>query len=204
MFSLIPIAMTIIAASVAVTLMGFSKALISSRLGDPLPKRDKRITLNPLSHIEIIGLFLLTFFYVGWGKPISTAAIYYKNRKAGILITHIAPTIILILFGVLVNIASFHVWAMQDMNVEIVFYAAMFLNILSIISINLAIFNMLPIPPMDGYKVLTVFLRPNQIVRLAGSEKILQLIMVILIVWPGSPLMWLITYLRDIVIFGLL
>lgn len=178
----------IIAAVTIITIKESTKALVSSSLGDPLPKRDKRVTLNPLRHIEIIGLILLLATGLGWGKPVETSALYYKNRKRDTLLTNIAPFIILLVIG----FASYYVLHRFNLN-ELTF---MFLQQFGIISVRLAFFNLIPIPPLDGAKILYVFLKPNQVVNILSKEKMMLIILVLIIfILPNNPISRLINQL---------
>jgi hypothetical protein len=79
----------IIGSFFAITLHEYVKAWVSNKLGDPLPKARGRLTLNPLNHFEPLGFICMVLTGYGWGKPVSTAAIYYKDRKKGTMLTYI-------------------------------------------------------------------------------------------------------------------
>lgn len=170
-----------IASIIAITIKEFTKALVSSSLGDPLPKRDRRVTLNPLKHIEPVGLFLMVFFTVGWGKPVETTSLYYKNRKRDTLITYILPSIANILAGIIFA-SIYFIIGMPWSPISLLLIQ------IAILNIHLALFNIIPIPPLDGAKVLNIFMNPNNVVRMASKEKLYQILLVFLIIWPRSPL----------------
>lgn len=173
--------LSIFAAILIITIKEFTKALISASLGDPLPRRDMRITLNPLKHIEVVGLFLIIFTGLGWGKTVSTSSLYYKNRKRDTLITYILPSLVILLFGLIVHYIIVRVY------LPITIFS--FLRLVSVYGVSLAIFNIIPIQPMDGSKVLSVFLKPNQVVSLSSMEKTLLIILVLIILlWPNDPI----------------
>ena len=79
---------------VATTIHEFSRAAVSTALGDRLPRINKRFTLNPFNHFEPIGFILMIVTGFGWGKPVATSASGYKDRKKGSLLTAILPTVI--------------------------------------------------------------------------------------------------------------
>ena len=78
---------------IATTIHEFTRAAVSSSLGDKLPREQGRLTINPLKHFEPIGMILMLACGFGWGLPVNTSALYYKDRKKGVLITAVAPTI---------------------------------------------------------------------------------------------------------------
>ncbi|MCL1996263.1 MAG: site-2 protease family protein [Defluviitaleaceae bacterium] len=182
----------IAAAFVIVTAKEFTKALVSTKLGDTRPKRDKRLTLNPLKHIEIVGMIFIVLLGFGWGKPLETSSLHYKNRKRDILITHIVPSVVIVVLGM----AAFFVLNNILPAVQTPIQLHLFLGRIGILGVSLALFNMIPIHPMDGAKILSMFLRPNQVVRMAGMDKaMLFILIVILLVWPGNPISFVISAL---------
>ena len=192
------IIITALAIVAIVTIKGFTKAFVSASLGDPLPKRDRRLTLNPKSHVEIIGLILM---YItngfGWERPVETSALYYKNRRRDILITNITPSVVLIIFAVLASVSMTFLTTLNLLVIN-------FLNTFSLLAVRLAIFNLVPIYPMDGAKILSLYLRPNQVVGMASREKMLLMIFLLLmLVWPQNPVntvIWQISF--NILNFG--
>ncbi|MBR6652716.1 MAG: site-2 protease family protein, partial [Anaerotignum sp.] len=86
---------------VATTIHEFTRALLSTIFGDNYPKSQKRLTLNPVRHFEPIG-FLLMFYSggFGWGKPVETSALYYKNRKRDTLLVAILPSVVNLVMAV--------------------------------------------------------------------------------------------------------
>ncbi|MCL2577907.1 MAG: site-2 protease family protein [Defluviitaleaceae bacterium] len=83
----------------------FVKARVSAALGDPTPKKSGFITWNPFKFFEPIGFFLMLFFQVGWGQPVTTSPLYYRNKRKGIIQTYTAPTVANLLVGMLVIMA---------------------------------------------------------------------------------------------------
>lgn len=172
----------ILAAIIIVTIKEFTKALISSNLGDPLPKRDGRVTLNPFAHIEVIGLILIAFAGgFGWGKPVETSSIYYKNRKNGVILTSVVPLLVLFVFSLIFYYIGFSfsiAW----------FVDALFIRIGTLGTI-LFIWNLIPIHPFEGSRFFTLFMSPNRVVSLASMEKtILILLIILMFMWPMNPL----------------
>ena len=165
----------VIAAVVTVTVHGFVKAFVSSKLGDPLPKRDGRVTLNPIKHIEPIGFIIMVAFGFGWAKPVETASIYYQDRRRGTLITHTLPSVANLLFGIILFSAVSIVNVSRDVG--------SLLTIIALFNLRNAFFNIIPIHPLDGAKVLAALRNPNQVIGMANKQMFLQIILVMAVFW---------------------
>lgn len=131
----------------------FAHAFTSDRLGDPTPRRQGRVTLNPLAHIDWMGFIALLLLGFGWGKPVQIDPSYYKNRRRDEFLVGIAGVtmnfILAVLFSLplrLMRTASSSA-VVQDL-VFIIYYAVM-------INLVLMVFNLIPCPPLDGWGLLT-------------------------------------------------
>jgi len=165
----------VIAAVITVTIHGFVKALISSSLGDPLPKRDRRVSLNPIRHIEPIGFIIMVALNFGWAKPVETASIYYKDRRRGTLLTYTIPSVANLLFGIIIYIAMMIVGGSLEIR--------MLLTTIALFNLRHAFFNIIPIYPLDGSKVLSALKSPNQVITMANRQMFHQVILIIAILW---------------------
>lgn len=174
----IALLMSAVAVVVATTVHGYTKALVSTKLGDVLPKQDKQLTLNPIAHFEPIGFILMLYTGgFGWGKPVETSGLYYKNRKQGVLLTAILPSVANLVLGLVffVLVKKSPVPYQGASLLYLFFVAGMRYNIM------LAICNLLPIPPMDCVKVLSVVLPANQYFKYLQYEKMIQIIVILLL-----------------------
>ncbi|MCL2565474.1 MAG: site-2 protease family protein [Defluviitaleaceae bacterium] len=165
-----------LAAVVTITVHEFVKAFISHSLGDPLPKRDKRVTPNPLKHIEPIGFIIMVALGFGWGKPVETASIYYKNKRNGTLLTYTIPSVVNLLLGIIMY-ALLIITSGTSRHLELFFLNAALFNI------RHAFFNIVPVYPLDGAKVLSVLRDPNFVITMANRQMFYQLALVLFIVW---------------------
>ncbi|SCY99056.1 site-2 protease family protein [Alkaliphilus peptidifermentans] len=138
---------------VALTLHEFAHAYTAYLLGDPTSKNHGRLTLNPIAHIDIFGFLMLMFAGFGWAKPVPINPNYFKNRKMGTFLVSIAGPATNIILAILFTFALGLQLKYFNNTVftNIIFYGVM-------INIVLAVFNLLPIPPLDGSKLLLAFL----------------------------------------------
>ena len=134
----------------------FAHALVSDRLGDPTPSRQGRLTINPMAHIDWLGFIALLFVGFGWGKPVMIDPGYYKNRRAGEFLTAIAGVTMNLILAVILSFPTKAVLnlyyasgsALAENIFYILYYAVM-------INVCLMIFNLIPVPPLDGWGILT-------------------------------------------------
>ena len=179
---------------VATTVHEFTRALLSTIFGDNYPKSQKRLTLNPLKHFEPIG-FLMMFYSggFGWGKPVETSALYYKNRKRDTLLVAILPSVVNFVLGI-VFMGIYVLLRRNGGNA----YLVSLLNYLAYYNAGLAMYNLLPVAPMDCVKVLSVVMPANQYFKYMQNEKMIQMIFLFLLFFG------LITGWMDTLIYGVL
>ena len=177
----------------------FSHGYVAFKLGDPTAKQAGRLTLNPLAHIDPLGTLCMLIFRFGWAKPVPVNVMYFKDRKKGMAITAAAGPISNLLLAFLcllfVPVLVYAGWTAVGS------YAANFLYIMVMINVGLAVFNLLPISPLDGSKILYAVL-PNKIYfSIMRYERYFQLVLFLLL-WTGL-LSRPISFLRDAVISGM-
>ena len=156
----------------------------ASKLGDPTPRYLGRLTLNPLAHIDYVGALMIFLFGFGWAKPVQVNSRYFKNPKRDMAITAFAgplSNIIVAFFSLVIAFALLYITAWVSFSAAwLDFIFSVFLGIAQI-NISLAVFNLIPIPPLDGSKLLSAFL-PNRIYyRLMQYERYFFIIIVLLL-----------------------
>lgn len=169
---------------IAITIHEFTKAATSSFLGDLAPKNDNRLTLNPIKHFEPIGFILLLFMGFGWGKPVRTSSVYYKNRTLGTVLTYTMPIIANIVFSFAFALCSGFVTVLAYENKLDGYYAEYiksFFGLLVQFNLSLAFFNVIPVAPLCGNKIMTALMSPNEALKVTHYEKIFQIILVMLL-----------------------
>ena len=136
-------------------------------LGDPTARREHRLSLNPLRHIDWFGLLMMFVAGFGWAKPVPVNPNYFKKPKQGMALTALAGPVSNFLLALLTLLAArifCDVAAYSEANQRILD----FLLMVALLSIGLGLFNLLPIPPLDGSKVLFAVLPDrayNQLMR---------------------------------------
>ncbi|WP_422443833.1 site-2 protease family protein [Thermoanaerobacterium sp. DL9XJH110] len=140
---------------IAITFHEFAHAKVSDALGDPTPAWSGRLSLNPLVHLDPVGLLMLWIFKFGWAKPVQVNPTYYKNPRQGIMLVSLA--------GPLSNLLlAFITLALLKSNLFISGLLESFIYLLFLYNLTLAVFNLIPIPPLDGSKILMGFLPGRQ------------------------------------------
>lgn len=178
----------------------FSHGYVAFKLGDPTAKQAGRLTLNPLAHIDPLGTLCMLIFRFGWAKPVPVNVMYFKDRKKGMAITAAAGPISNLLLAFLCLLLFVPVLVYAGWT-TVGSYAANFLYIMVMINVGLAVFNLLPISPLDGSKILYAVL-PNKIYfSIMRYERYFQPVLFLLL-WTGL-LSRPISFLRDAVISGM-
>ncbi len=177
--NLIVLALQIPAVIFATTLHEFSRAAVSTALGDKKPKNEGRLTLNPIKHFEPVGFILMWATGFGWGKPVETSPMFYKNRKRDTLITAIAPTVIN-LIAALVSSVIYSLAPLNEMGIVGILLSYLLVSIKQF-NIYIAVYNIVPVSPMDCVKVLSCVLPANSYFKYIQYEKIIQMVFLLLL-----------------------
>ncbi len=178
------IVLGIIPSLICITLHELSHGLVAYRLGDDTAKRAGRLTLNPIRHIDIMGLVMMVLFRFGWAKPVPVNMYNFKNPKRGMALTALAgpvsnviiAVVFLFLYGVLYRpLYIDNHGTLAHSVLEMVMRTAY-------LSIALAVFNILPISPLDGSKVLFSFLSDEAYYKLMRYERYGMILLLVLVV----------------------
>jgi Zn-dependent protease len=185
----------VIALLVGLTFHEFSHALLADTLGDHRPRAMGRLTLNPIAHLDPIGALLLVVAGFGWAKPVLVNPYALRNGRAGMAIVAAAGPIanLVIAFAFAVVHRALAIIGLDESGFVLdTIYLIVAINIL------LAIFNIIPIPPLDGYNVALAFLPPQQAMALRQFAPYGVIVLLILVFLPGSPLRLLLGMARPI------
>jgi len=151
-----------IAIIVSLSFHEFAHAYTAHIQGDLTPKTYGRLTLNPIAHIEPVGMLMLLFVGFGWAKPVPVNPLKFKHYRRGFFIVSIAGVVVNFLFFLLFTVINILIILGRiplDTNTSIGLFTYFLVNFLLTINLSLTIFNLFPIAPLDGFNILTVFFK---------------------------------------------
>lgn len=165
----------------AFTLHEFAHAYVAYKFGDDTAKRQGRLTLNPIQHLDPFGTILILIAGFGWARPVPVNRFHFKKpRLAGVLVSAAGPFSNLLLAA----IGFCAAYGSQRFGLTLSDNFLMFLQIFIQLNIVLLIFNLLPLPPLDGYRIIED-LAPNRIrAKMTQYEQYGVLIFLVLAITP--------------------
>lgn len=146
---------------IGLTFHEFAHGMVSHLCGDPTPKNQGRLTLNPAAHIDLIGFLCLFFAGFGWGQPVEVDPRYYKHRRmdeilvgfAGVVMNFLIAIVLAFVLHLIIHSgSSAFSGTVGEVVVSMIQYG-IFINLV------LMIFNLIPVPPLDGFGILTQIFR---------------------------------------------
>lgn len=164
MLTLTEIIINIPIALIAIIGHELAHAWVSTKLGDPTPRYEGRLTLNPLAHLDPIGTILMIVTGFGWARPVGVNPMYYKDRKKGMALVAVAGPLsnfAMAFAGILIGLLLAFAGIALGWSVNVVDTIIDIMNLFAIRNLGLMVFNLIPIPPLDGSKILGMFL-PNR------------------------------------------
>lgn len=175
MFDIVSIIISAILVLLTITCHEFAHGFVSYKLGDPTPKAEGRLSLNPMNHIDIIGALCLLIFGFGWAKPVQVNPQYYKNEKWGMALTALAGPVMNFILAFL-SMAIIAIFRIQGNS-----FLFTVLNSFMRLNIGLGIFNLIPIPPLDGAKVFGAFLPSDLYFSIMRYERYGFILLIVLL-----------------------
>ena len=163
-----------------ITLHELSHGFVAFRLGDDTAKRAGRLTLNPLRHLDPMGLLMMVVFRFGWAKPVPVNMYRFQNPKRGMAITALAGPLSNIVIS-LVFLLLYGALFLPLQGSAAGKYVLEMLQITAVLSLSFAVFNVLPIPPLDGSKVLFSALSDEAYLKLMRYERYGSLALLLLV-----------------------
>ena len=160
----------------------FAHAFVATKLGDRTARYQGRLTLNPLSHIDYFGALCIILFGFGWARPVPVNPSAFKNPKRDMALTALAGPVMNL---ILASVACFFAYALNYINLQsksmVLVYIIMFLSAFVSLNIGLAVFNFIPIPPLDGWKILGALLPARIYWKIMAYERYISFAVILLI-----------------------
>ncbi|WP_375090748.1 site-2 protease family protein [Peribacillus sp. RS7] len=175
----------IVSLLIAFTVHEFSHAYVANKFGDPTAKNEGRVTLNPISHLDPIGTLLILIAGFGWARPVPVNRFHFKNPKlAGVLVSFAGPfsNLLVAILGYLI----FYGLLAAGVGPDLPFFVQPFFEVLINLNILLFVFNLLPLPPLDGYRIVQDLVSADLRAKMTQYEQYGSLIFLILIITPLS------------------
>jgi len=169
---------------IALPVHEFAHGWVAWKMGDPTAKYAGRLTLNHFKQLDVMGVIMMYLAGVGWAKPVPVNSGYFKNRRTGLFLVALAGPLSnlllgflsLFVWGIIVKLASIGVipfdkgnWANILLTVQDFFQTLVFVNI------SLAVFNLIPVPPLDGSRLVSSFVPEESYYRFARYEQYIGL-----------------------------
>lgn len=173
----------VITLAIAFTIHEFSHAFVAYKFGDETAKRQGRLTLNPLRHLDPIGTLLIFIAGFGWARPVPVNRFFFKKpRLAGVLVSLAGPVSNLLM--VAIGFALWYGVLIKVIPPDAIVNVAEFFNIFIQLNAVLFIFNLLPIPPLDGYRIIQDLVPVDVRAKMTQYEQYGILIFLILVITP--------------------
>lgn len=179
-------AISALAVLIILSIHEFSHGYIAYKLGDPTAKAMGRLTLNPLKHLDIFGALCMVLFRFGWAKPVPVDIRYFKKPKRDFALVAIAgpvSNLICAFLGAFLYLAFFRfatsISIPNEFVYNLLYYTLYFLLAFHQINLGLAIFNLIPVPPLDGSRIMSALLPDKLYYKLMRYERQIYIVMIL-------------------------
>lgn len=166
----------------ATPLHEYAHALVATKLGDNTPRAMGRLTINPKAHIDPIGAIMIFLFGFGYAKPVQVRMRSFKKPKRDMALVALAGPVCNLLQGfVFIFIYAFCTYLQTSSANDVAKYMGVFFLYAAVININLAVFNLLPIPPLDGSRLATALLPARIYFKIMQYERYIHIALFVLL-----------------------
>ena len=203
---LVALLLTLPGVIIAITFHEFAHAFAADKLGDDTPRRQGRLTLNPLSHIDPVGFLMLIFVHFGWGKPVEINPTNFNRKRsmtAQEAIVALAGPVMNILVAIILTVILFSVVTFAPAFIISTAGSLIVLALQMAVAVNvgLGVFNLVPLPPLDGSKILIHFLPYKARNWFMDKRQIFYIVFVAL--WVTSLISYIISPVISVVSNGI-
>lgn len=165
---------------VSLSLHEFGHAATAYALGDPTPKSEGRVTLNPLAHLDLFGTLMILFGPIGWGKPVNFNPNNIRMRNGEVLVSFAGPGMNILLALATAAVLKYGALGPDYQAATSVLVTLFYMNI------GLAVFNLLPIPPLDGGHIWSAILPAQWRTTYYNALPYGIILLILLVMWPGA------------------
>ncbi len=181
---IIGLLISLVAFFLSISCHEFAHGYVAYKMGDPTAKLSGRLTLNPVKHFDLFSILFFVIFHFGWAKGVPVDSRYFKNQKHGMVYTALAGPVTNVLlafiFTVILNLL-FKISFKSELVFEIFTYIATFCQYMISVNAMLAIFNLIPIPPLDGSKIFFAVLPERLYFKVLSYDRFMMIISLVLV-----------------------
>lgn len=172
--NIIGLLISVVCRLIAITGHEVAHGFVSYKLGDPTPRREGRLSFNPMAHLDLMGTLLMLLTGFGWAKPVSVDPIYYRDTKKGMALVAIAgplANLLMAFAGLLLYAIIFAINVKTGALSMLTSFLSEFSISFAITNLSFMVFNLIPIPPLDGSRILGMFLSNSAYYKLLQYER---------------------------------
>lgn len=193
-FNLLELLLTIPGVLIAITFHEYAHAFAADRLGDETPRNQGRLSLSPLAHLDPFGVIMLIFAHIGWGKPVQINPNHFTRKvsaRTGEAIVSLAGPLMNFILAILFAIIFYAMGTFATsfaLGNQVGIIIMTMLQYAIIVNIGLGVFNLIPLPPLDGSKILMAFLPYNGKRWFEEHAQLFYLVFLIIWITPISSM----------------
>ena len=174
---------SIVCRLIAITGHEVAHGFVSDKLGDPTPRREGRLSFNPLAHLDLTGTLLMLLTGFGWAKPVAVDPRYYRDTKKGMALVAVAgplSNLIMAFLGLLIYAIFFVINVKTGAFTSLTGFLQTFSMYFAQTNLCFMVFNLIPIPPLDGSRILGMFLSNRSYYKLLQYERYSMILIMVL------------------------